>query len=418
MTQDLFRREVLEAKTSSQLGSISLAQPLPLWLLATVAISAASIVLVILFFGEYSRRSRVTGQLIPDLGLSTVVAPAAGVVGKVFAEEGGRVEAGAALARLDIPRALRDGQDLLITLREGLSIRDASVRSLGQSQVAQIDAQLTGTRRQLAVARQELRQIEEAIATRRVQVRLGRDTVTRYQRIAGEKFVSEVQIDQQKQAVLELVNEQQALERQATSLRRGIAQMEQALQELAAQRAAQMAATDRDRALIRQERVQQETTGELLIKAPTDGLVANRLIEPGQSVQAGQALLSLLPEGSTLQAQLLVPSRAIGFVEPGNTVLLRYQAYPYQKFGHHLGRVIRVSRSAVSLDPPSAPFGSSQEPYYRVLVALDAQTVTAYGKHETLRPGMLVEADILSERRKLFEWLLEPLYSLRGMVDT
>lgn len=128
-------------------------------------------------------------------------------------------------------------------------------------------------------------------------------------------------------------------------------------------------------------------------------------------------LLSLLPEDSELQAQLLVPSRAIGFVEPGNTVLLRYQAYPYQKFGHHIGRVLRVSRSAVNAGgSTSTGSGQASEPYYRVLVALDAQTVTAYGKSEALRPGMLVEADILSERRKLYEWLLEPLYSLRGTV--
>jgi len=228
-----------------------------------------------------------------------------------------------------------------------------------------------------------------------------------------------VALDQQEQAVLELVNEQQALERQAKSIRRGIAQMEQSLQELPAQRAAQVAATDRDRALIHQERIQQETSGELLVKAPVAGLVGSRLIEPGQAVKAGQPLLSLLPEDSTLQAQLLVPSRAIGFVEPGNTVLLRYQAYPYQKFGHQVGRVLRVSRSAVNPgEPASVGSGQASEPYYRVLVALDAQTVTAYGKPEPLRPGMLVEADILSERRKLYEWLLEPLYSLRGTVGT
>lgn len=117
---------------------------------------------------------------------------------------------------------------------------------------------------------------------RREQVRLGCDPADRYQRIANEKFVSRLHIDQQQQqTVLELVNEQQALERQATSIRRD-AQIEQSLQELPAQRAGQIAATDRDRALIRQERIQQETGGEQLIKAPVAGLMASRLIEPGR----------------------------------------------------------------------------------------------------------------------------------------
>lgn len=416
MSDGLFRPEVLEAKRSSQLGAISLAQPLRLWLLTAFAVLAAAVIVGFLFLGEYSRRSRVTGQLIPNLGLSTVVSPAVGVVEDVLPAEGDQTEGGAPLVRIEIPRAMANGQDSLKAIREGLDLRAASVATLGESQVAQIDAQMSGTRTQLAVAQQELRQIERAIDTRREQVRLGRETADRYHRIAGEKYVSQVQIDQQQQAVLELVTEQQSLERQATSLRRGIAQMEQALQELPAQRAAQVAATERDRALIGQERVQQETSGELLVKAPVSGLVASRLVEPGQAVQAGQPLLSLLPRGSTLEAQLLVPSRAIGFVEPGNMVLLRYQAYPYQKFGHHVGRVVRVSRSAVNPGESSALAGSGQatEPYYRVLVALDEQAVTAYGKPEPLRPGMVLEADILSERRKLYEWLLEPLYSLRG----
>ena len=95
---------------------------------------------------------------------------------------------------------------------------------------------MSGTRTQLAVAQQELRQIERAIDTRREQVRLGRETADRYHRIAGEKYVSQVQIDQQQQAVLELVTEHQSLECQATSLRRGIAQMEQAQKQLATSR--------------------------------------------------------------------------------------------------------------------------------------------------------------------------------------
>ncbi|HEY5851768.1 MAG TPA: HlyD family efflux transporter periplasmic adaptor subunit [Lysobacter sp.] len=414
----LFRPEALQARRTSHLGAISLAQPVRLWVLGAGAVLAAAAILAVLVFGQYSRRSRVTGQLVPDLGLSTVVAPTAGVVGRLFLEEGDDVGNGAALVRIDTPRAMSDGRDSVAAIRDGLRARDGSVAAMGKSQVAQIDAQVSGMHGQLVSARRELAQVRQSIAARSRQVKLGRDTVDRYRRISAEQFVSQVQLDQQEQALLELVNERMALERQATSIERAIAQMEQSLRELPAQRATQLALTSRDRALIEQERVQLETSGELLIKAPVAGTVASRLIEPGQAVQAGQPLLSLLPRGSTLQAQLLVPSRAIGFVEPGSTVLLRYQAFPHQKFGHHAGRVIRISRSAVNPGESTALAGGGQatEPYYRVLVALRAQTVTAYGSPEPLRPGMLVEADILSERRRLLEWLLEPLYSVRGAV--
>ena len=305
------------------------------------------------------------------------------------------------------------GSDALTVIREGLEVRRGSLTELGQSQAAQIDAQIQGIGQQRAAAKRELAQIENEISTRREQVRIGKETAERYQLVADQKYVSQVQVNQQQQAFLELLNAQQGLERQATSIRRNLAQLEQTLRELPAQRQGLQATTSRDLAMLDQERVQQEANGELLVRAPLAGLVANRFIEPGQAVQAGQPVMSLLPKGSRLQAQLLVPSAAVGFIEPGDRVLLRYQAYPFQKFGHHGGRVIRVSRSAIA---PASGDGQGAEPYYRVLVALDKQSIIAYGEQEPLRPGMRLDADILGERRKLYEWVLEPLYSLRGKM--
>src|SRR5690606_12489641 len=90
----------------------------------------------------------------------------------------------------------------------------------------------------------------------------------------------------------------------------------------------------------------------------------------------------------------------------------------YQKFGHHRGQVARISRSALGPGEMGALVGSAGtgEPLYRVTVTLDRQAITAYGRPEALKPGMLVDADILGERRRLIEWVFEPLYSIRGQV--
>lgn len=416
MRQDLFRGEVFEAKRASHLGGISLAQPVRLWVLAAFATVTTLTVLVFLFFGQYHRRSRVTGHLVPSLGMSTVVAPTAGVVARFFPDEGAQVHSGQPLVRIDVPRATATGQDALALVREALNARRDSMSRLSNAQHAQIEAQIDGARQQLHSAREELRAVERAIATREQQIRLSRGTVERYRRLIADGYVSRMQLEQQEQVLLDLVNERQTLGLQAAGAQRGIAQLEQALGELPAQRSAIQAQAQRDQALLDQERVERETSGSLQLHAPVTGMVTRRLVEPGQAVQASQPLLSLLPQGSLLQAQLLVPSRAVGFIAPGDRVLLRYQAFPHQKFGHQRGTVVRVSRSATNPgESTSSLSGNVQaEPYYRVLVALDAQSVTAYGKPEPLRPGMLLEADILGERRSLIEWILEPLYAIDG----
>jgi membrane fusion protein len=420
MTEPLFRPEVMAAKRNGWLGGISLAQPLPLWLLTGFAVVAAAVVVLFLVFGEYSRRSRVTGQLVPDLGLATVVAPVSGVITQPMPNEGEQVLRDGSLALISVPRASAAGGDLTVGLRAGLQQQHEGIEQGYQSGSELLQSQMLGYREQLAIARREWAQLEAAILTQRERVSIAEATLARFRTLAAQRYVSDVQLKQQEQASLEQVSGLQALQRQATAGLRTIQQIEQSLRELPAQRSAQSATRTRELAQWAEQRLQVEASGGILVKAPLSGLVASRLIEPGQSVQAGQPLLTLLPAGSRLQAQLLVPSRAIGFIEPGDDVMLRYQAFPHQKFGHHRGKVLRISRSALSPGGLGALLGTADaqagEPYYRVLVELSEQSVTAYGKAEPLRPGMLLEADILGERRRLYEWLLEPLYSLTGRL--
>jgi membrane fusion protein len=132
--------------------------------------------------------------------------------------------------------------------------------------------------------------------------------------------------------------------------------------------------------------------------------------------------MSLVPTGSILQAQLFGPSQAIGFIHAGQRVLLRYQAFPYQKFGLYEGVISSVSGSAVSPSEMTqqltglASLYGANEPVYRVTVDLAQQTATAYGEPVPLQPGMRVEADVMIESRRLFEWVLDPLHSLTGKL--
>lgn len=422
MTAPLFRTEALAASRTGWLGMPAPATASVLWLATLLAIAAAVALTVFLILGEYTRRARVAGRLVPDLGLATVAAPTAGVVDRIFQQEGARVEAGAPLLLVRMPRALATGTDALDALRDGLRQRRLGLQRRDDAQAAQHAVQLAGYQGQLAAARRELAQIGVEAGHRREQLRIARENLARYERVAEARYVSQVQLHQQRQAVLELAGQEQALLRQSNTIRRDVLRLEQALRELPALRAAERAGHALELADLERERIDHEAAGERLLRAPVAGLVAHRMIEPGQAVQPGQPLLSLLPRTSRLQARLQVPSRAIGSIAPGDRVLLRYAAYPHQKFGHHGGRVLRISRSAADADAasgmrsaPDAP--GADDTHYRVLVALDRQDILAYGRREPLRPDMRLEADILGERRRLYEWLLEPLYALRGRLS-
>jgi len=414
MPSSLFRQEAVDAKRGSWLGRIRLAQPVRLWVLTICSALAALVVVVFLILGTYSRRTHVAGQLVPVQGMASILAPVTGVVTRMDIPEGGYVKAGQPLALVSVPRATLADGDTLTALKARLQHRADGLRANHVAQQEQFNTQTNGLRNQLQAARHELTQVEGEIATQHEQIRIAHDMLERLRELETGRYASQLQIKQQESAALAQMSQLQALQRQAASIRRNIAQIEQTLAELPSQRQASEASFKHNLAQLEQEQVEILTQGELAVIAPVDGMVAAQLYKSGQSVQAGQPLLTLVPDDGTLEAELLVPSRAIGFIDPGDTVLLRYQAYPYQKFGHQQGRVSRVSRS-----PVSSVAGSNAimaESFYRINVSLDQQTVLAYGKPEPLKPGMLLDADILGERRSLIEWILEPLYSIQGTV--
>lgn len=409
-TDVLFRSEVLEAKRSGWLGGIALSQPLSLRLLGAAAVLSALAVVLFLILGSYTRRSRVEGALVPVEGLATVVAPATGVMTAIDAGEGAAVDAGATLAVVTVQRTLAGERDAGAEVALRLERRRQSLFEGRSAEAASFDARRSGLAEQLAAGTQELGQIVTEIELRTGQVKIAEETVSRYRQLRSGNYISDLQLREQESAALEQRSDLQALLRQAAALRRQLAGIRQDLDALPSERRVSSAGFEREIASVEQESVEAQARTSMAVVSPIAGVVATQLVKRGQSVESGQPVLTVIPGDGRLEAELRVPSRAIGFVEPGDAVLLRYEAYPYQKFGHHTGRVVRISRSALSNGDNDA------QPYYRVVVALDRQTVEAYGRPEPLKPGMLLQADIMGERRHLIEWIFEPLYSLKGNI--
>lgn len=411
MSLPLFREEALQARRHSWLGEVVLDQKPSARLLAGGLVLACAGIVLLLAFGDYTRRTRVAGQLVPTLGMATVVAPVSGVVAELAVQEGQRMLPGQSAMQVLVPGATRASGNTLVSLERSLLARRTSVRSGYRAQRQRLDARAAGLEQQQALASAELEQIGAELATRERQYALAQQTLEKFRRMHSTRYVSDLQLQQQESQVLELLGAVQGLQRQRLAVQQKRAQLAQALHEVPQERAAADAAEARELSVLAQEQTELQARGESVVTAPMAGAVGVLFVHAGQTVQAGQPLLALLPASSQLEAHLAVPGAAIGFVAPGDTVLLRYAAYPYQKFGQHRGRVLRISRNALAANE------AGSAPAYRVIVALERQSVRAGDRDWALRPGLVLEADILGERRKLWEWLVEPLQTLRGQLS-
>ncbi len=415
MASPIFRREVVQERERASMGRIVLIRPLSFTFLTAVATTTCLLALAFLAIAEYAKKASVQGSLVPAAGAIRVIASQAGTLQGRRLAEGERVEAGEELFRLADARATTNGLPLGNTI-DALS----AVRALDLDR--QKRATLAGARAEIGSLEQRLVQLEadreeqqHDLARLDERGRLVAERARRFAALEASGFVSTAQRQQADEEALEQASRQGAARRTRLAIERDVASTRGALAEARARLRSQVAVIDGQVAALEQSRLERAVQADYRVEAPATGHVAAILAEPGQHVAIGAPLLTVLPEGSPLEAHLFAPSRAVGFVRAGQEVRLRYPAFPFQKFGSHRGQVVSVSRQALAPGELGfAPPDGSREPLYRIKVALDAQAVTAYGRPEPLQAGMQVEADVLLDRRRLIEWLFDPLVSLAG----
>jgi membrane fusion protein len=352
--------------------------------------------------------------------LARIYSPQPGVVLAQYVSEGQALKAGAVLFVVSAERYSE-------TLSPTQSLISQSVRERAQSLRAEMSntQALHAQQRRAGLTRAEgerteLDKIAAQIVSQKQRVQIAEDSAARYQKLSDRGMAAADQLQQKIGEALEQHAKLQELERDQIYHQRELAAVKAELMDLDLLQKNEMSKLERDLAGISQELAESEAKRQVAITAPEAGIATAVAAREGQSVDTNKPLVTLLPERATLHAELYAPSRSVGFIRPGNQVILRYEAFPYQKFGNQKGVVASVSRTALpaqELSSTSTLGGASGgEPLYLVTVNLAAQTVIAYGRPQALQPGMLLDADILRETRHLYEWVLEPIYSLTGRM--
>jgi membrane fusion protein len=412
--RQLFRQEAIDAQREKFLGEATIARPVPFWVFTLLAAGTALLLIAVALWGQYTRRERVEGYLALDTGAARVLIPDSGRVTELLIKEGDEVQAGEEMARVSLDRATGAGAStseavaLEMQSRRGMLEKEqAQWRELGAQQVEQL-------RRRATDLGSELGQIDREMKLQEVRIKSAREQLERYHGLAGEKkFVSEALVKQKQDEVTDQEIKLQALRRQRTQVDRDLSAARMEVPSIELRSKTQIEQVSRQISELKEGMAQAESRRETVIRAPMAGVVTNIAVNRGQSIAADSPLAMVMPRGSGLHIELLVPTRAIGFVKPGQEVVLRYEAFPHERFGQYRGVITDIGRNVWTQGERIGPL-SAKEPVYRVDVKLERQTVTALGQEYALRPGMLVNADLLLEKRTLLEWIFEPVLRLKG----
>ena len=410
----LFRPEALEATSHNAFGNLRLGRSLSGWLITAVVLALATAVVAFGLYGEASRKTRVVGLLLPVGGAINLTAPVGGRLQRVAAIEGQVVHAGDALFVIDLDHQSASGVTAALVASQ-LQTRLASLVDERRQRQAQAALRHEALAERLRNLVSEKAKLDEEITLQSRRKALAKTALAQQENLAAARFISNAHLNQAQEQLIDQDARFAGLERQRLSLKRDQIALSAELAQVNGAMANEIASLDRSSAALEQEIAENAGRREMVITASHDGRVTASPFAVGQTVLAGQSLATLQPAGTELEAQLYAPSRAIGFVQTGQAAQLRLDAYPYQKFGLQHATVASVSESALAPNelPPAvqARYGSrlSGEALYRITLRLARQSIAVYGKEEALKSGLAVEADIVQERRRIVEWMFEPI---------
>ena len=405
----MFRSEALNAQKQKIHGDVFLTQPIPISVITLLVASITLVLVILLFTGSYARSERVSGYLVPSKGLVKIQASQFGTLTNLYVKEGGAVTKGQALADMLVAPNASDGRSFIIRSIDAITQQYSFI----DTQITLEENQLTSELAKLSSDRGELElRIQSLTQQLSIQRKITASAEAAYkdvQEILGKGYISKVESERRRQTWLAQQAQEQLREQELVEANARQDQLKIRLAQVSTESQQRLTRLANQKSELDSRKAELEGRQAYTVTSPVNGKIVSLSIRnAGRSVQSGQPLLTILPEGSTLEAELFVPSRAAGFVKEGQEVQLLYDAFPYQRFGSHTATLKSVTQTILSPTETLAPF-DIQEPVYRVVADLKADQITTDGQTIPLQGGMTLQANIILERRSFIEWLLEPL---------
>ena len=418
MASKLFRNEGIEARRDRLSGAVVAAVPPRAGLYAMVMGVGFVALLAFAVFGQFTSRTKVSGVVTYNRGFARIYPPQIATISAILVHEGDYVQAGQPLVALSLAQGRDLSGDGLAGQLGEISRQDSELarqQALARSQGGSDDSWLKAQRVSLASIIASLERQRGLAAS---QVALADAEAARAARLAAQGAASKHQADDAHAAAI-------ARHTDAETLTERIASQQQALHVIEGQIAQRARGTrqtlsqlEGQRASLAGQRSGVLRADRLVLTAPIAGRVTDLVNEIGQRARPDAALVTVVPDGSSLEAHLYTPTRAAGFVHVGQEVRLMFDAFPFQKYGAGHGTVTDVSR--VPADAGTIEPGLKiDEPVFRVRVRIDrviasnALNQTSGNQALYLRPGMTLGANLVMQRRALWEVFFDPL--LRAM---
>jgi membrane fusion protein len=410
----LFRQEVVDfQEIERQFGRALLLQPISLKVITWSLTIFMLLIISLLVIGQYSRKATVSGYLTPASGTAKIFALQRGTITQVHVVEGQQVKEQQPLLTIDTTQISGTGEDVNVAILNTLRSQREELNSQIGEEARRETSERDRLSRLILGLKDQITQLEDQIPLQQNRIQLAQNLVAAVSELAAKGIVTNVELKRRQSDALVQQQNLNSLRQDLAARKNQLADTQYTLNQLPFVTGEKTQLLRNELSSVEQRMAEIKGRRAFVIRAPIAGRVSALQASMGKLAEPNELQLEIIP-ASVLRAELLVPSRSIGFVRIGQRVSIRYEAFPYENFGRYEGTITEISHNILARSDVSSPLSTSQEPVYMVTAALDRQDINAYGKRVPLQAGMLLKGDVILDRRSLMRWVLDPLLSVRG----
>ncbi|WP_407412190.1 HlyD family secretion protein [Acinetobacter sp.] len=418
---NFFRKEVIDSKKSKYIGKVIVSPPITFKVLVYIFGVMGIIFLIFLFFGSFTKKIIVQGQLVPLDGYSKVYSLRNSIIDELYVQEGDIVVKGQKLIKSKFNHYV-DNNNIYDVLDKEISLRQELYTSeiLREKNIVEETKKIKIS--EISYLKQQILSKNERLLNAQRSEEIIMDNFKRYQTAYSINAVSLEDYKQKEKELIDNKNTINLIKNEVSTIEESLENKEKELKLYETESLNKISQMQRQKSEFNQELIQGKSQSQQIITSPIDGKITSINIEKGQSIDVNKLIMNIVPKNSKLICVLYLPSSSIGFLKVGNEISIKFNAYPYQKFGFGKAKIMNISETPIpyqelnSLGFVNVQNVVSNEPIYIIKAELNDQYIKVYGEKKELKVGMLLEADISLETRKIYEWILEPLYTISGKL--
>lgn len=423
MNSNIYRKEAIEYKKTHWKGKALLLAGLPAWLITLLAFIFLIALVLSLVFCTFTQRIDVRGEVITLPHSVNVFAPQQGFVVNQHVKVGDIVHKGQPLYELDVSRNTING-NVSTAQMEVINEKIANAQDIIKKLSHNKSETLSALDKQIKTTGDSLAETNRMLINTQAGLKKMHTNLSSYDKYLKDGMITKDQYNYQHSLYFQQQSAYQSLVSQKMQLESQLTQTNSDKVTKAADFDNQISSQYNQINDYKNQLVESNANGNIIIKATTDGKIESLAVTRGQMVENGSSLAQIKPTGNIEYYLILwLPNNTIPYIKPGDTINIRYDAFPADKFGQFPGKVLSISSVPASrqemAEYTNVNNGTNQQELalYKAIIKIKDKTFSYNGKTLTLSNGLKAQAVVFLEERPLYMWMFTPFYKMTQSVS-